>query len=53
MLDPVGDDFSAGAEDLWTTPPTIRQGDTVQLGLNVHRQGQDGAPGAGGLLPPV
>jgi len=39
VLDPVGDDFSAGAEDLWTTPLTIRQGDTVLLGLNVHRQG--------------
>lgn len=39
VLDPVGDDFAAGVEDLWTTPLTIRQGDTVLLGLNVHRQG--------------
>jgi hypothetical protein len=39
VLDPIGDDFSAGAEDLWTTPLTIRQGETVLLGLNVHRQG--------------
>ena len=39
VLDPIGDDFAAGAEDLWTTPLTIRQGDTVLLGLNVHRQG--------------
>ena len=39
VLDPIGDDFAAGAEDLWTTPLTIRQGDAVLLGLNVHRQG--------------
>lgn len=39
VLDPVGDDFAAGAEDLWTTPLTIRQGDLVLIGLNVHRQG--------------
>ena len=39
VLDPVGDDFAAGVDDLWTTPLTIRQGDTVLLGLNVHRQG--------------
>jgi hypothetical protein len=39
VLDPIGDDFSASDEDLWTTPLTIRQGETVLLGLNVHRQG--------------
>ena len=39
VLDAAGDDFSAGAEDLWVSPATIRQGDTVQLGLNVHRRG--------------
>jgi len=39
VLDPVGDDFAAGVDDLWTTPLTIRQGETVLLGLNVHRQG--------------
>lgn len=38
-LTPAGDDFFAFADDLWTSPPTIRQGDTVLLGLNVHRQG--------------
>ena len=39
VLDPVGDDFAAGVDDLWTTPLTIRQGETVLLGLNVQRQG--------------
>ena len=39
VLDAAGDDFSAGEEDLWVSPSTIRQGDTVQLGLNVHRRG--------------
>jgi subtilisin family serine protease len=33
------DDFWAGAEDLWTDPLTVRAGDSVQLGLNVHRHG--------------
>lgn len=39
VLDPIGDDFAAGVDDLWTTPLTIRQGETVLLGLNVQRQG--------------
>lgn len=38
-LDPASDDFSARDEDLWTLPMTIRQGETVQLGVNVRRQG--------------
>lgn len=38
-LDPAGDDFYAEADDLWTAPTTLRQGDSVQLGVNVHRQG--------------
>jgi subtilisin family serine protease len=33
------EDFWATAEDLWTDPTTVRQGQTVQLGLNVHRHG--------------
>jgi hypothetical protein len=59
VLDPIGDDFFASDDDLWTNPATVRQGDTVQLGLNVHRQGGKstkevvvvfyrGAPEAGG-----
>lgn len=39
VLMPAGDDFFANLDDLWTSPPTIRQGDMVLLGLNVHRQG--------------
>ncbi|MFN8463996.1 MAG: CARDB domain-containing protein [Caldilineaceae bacterium] len=39
VLDPAGDDFFAAVEDLWSDPPTLRQGETVELGLNVHRQG--------------
>ena len=33
------EDFWATAEDLWTDPLTVRQGQAVQLGLNVHRHG--------------
>lgn len=33
----VMNDFSASSEDLWTAPVTIRAGNTVVLGLNVHR----------------
>ncbi len=39
VLDPAGDDFSVSTEDIWTTPLTIREGDEVLLGVNVHRQG--------------
>jgi hypothetical protein len=39
VLDPIGDDFFASADDVWTNPAALRQGDTAQLGLNVHRQG--------------
>jgi len=39
VFDAARDDFSASAEDFWVAPATIRQGDTVQLGLNVHRRG--------------
>jgi hypothetical protein len=60
-LNPVGDDFFATADDLWTSPSTVRQGDIVMLGLNIHRQGGEstlqptiafylGDPAAGGTL---
>ncbi|MBN1876471.1 MAG: IPT/TIG domain-containing protein [Anaerolineae bacterium] len=39
VLDPAGDDFSTTSDDIWTTPITIRQGDSVMLGANVRRQG--------------
>jgi parallel beta-helix repeat protein len=38
-LDPAGDDLFAEADDIWTSPMTIRQGESVSLGVNVHRQG--------------
>ena len=60
-LDPTSDDFSVREDDLWTLPITIRQGETVQLGVNVHRQGGQrtlqpevafyvGDPANGGIL---
>ena len=39
VLDVTSDDFFANDEDLWSDPLTIREGATVWLGLNVHRQG--------------
>jgi hypothetical protein len=36
-LDVIKNDFSASDEDLWTAPATIREGNTINLGLNVHR----------------
>lgn len=33
------EDFWAAPEDLWTDPATVRQGQQVRLGLNVHRHG--------------
>ena len=36
-LDVIKNDFSASDEDLWTAPATIREGNTITLGLNVHR----------------
>lgn len=39
VLSQDGDDFLANSEDLWSDPPTIRQGDIVNLGLNVYRRG--------------
>ena len=39
VQDPLQDDFFANSSDLWTSPPSILQGDQVLLGLNVHRQG--------------
>lgn len=39
VLDVASEDYSAGTDDLWVAPTTIRQGDMVQLGLNVHRRG--------------
>ena len=33
------DDFFAGPDDLWTFPYSIHEGDVVQLGLVVHRNG--------------
>ena len=55
------DDFFVGPEDIWTNPRTVRTGDTVQLGLNLHRRGGKasvqvavafylGDPAAGGTL---
>jgi hypothetical protein len=39
VQDPLQDDFFAEVSDLWTSPVSIRQGDQVVLGLNVHRLG--------------
>jgi hypothetical protein len=39
VLTHAGDDLSVNADDIWTLPITIRQGDLVQLGVNVHRDG--------------
>jgi hypothetical protein len=39
VLDSAGDDFYAEDRDIWTLPNTVRQGDTISLGVNVHRQG--------------
>ncbi len=61
VLDPVQDDLYADADDIWTDPSTLRRGDTVHLGVNVHRQGGKatlqpwvafylGDPRAGGTL---
>jgi len=36
-LDVIKNDFSAANEDLWTAPATIREGNTILVGLNVHR----------------
>ncbi|MCX6017484.1 MAG: S8 family serine peptidase [Chloroflexi bacterium] len=33
------DDWFATEEDLWSSPSMVRSGDTVQIGLNVHRIG--------------
>jgi len=60
-LDPAGDDFYATAEDIWTAPTTIRDGDEVMLGVNLRRQGGKvtlepevafylGDPDSGGVL---
>lgn len=45
-LDGSLNDFSASSEDLWTAPATIREGNTVVLGLNVHRLSGDGLAAA-------
>jgi hypothetical protein len=37
------DDLSAEPADLWTSPATIFDGQTVELGLNVHRTGGNAA----------
>ena len=34
-------DLYATDDDLWTDPPTVRQGITIDLGLNVRRSGGD------------
>jgi subtilisin family serine protease len=39
VLQPDSEDFWAEEEDLWTDPSTVRQGQQVQLGLNIHRHG--------------
>ncbi len=39
VLDRTVDDFSVTSEDVWSSPATIRQGDVVALGANVHRLG--------------
>jgi hypothetical protein len=36
---PVMDDLSAEEDDLWTLPISVRQGEKVRLGLNIHRLG--------------
>jgi hypothetical protein len=38
-IDPVLDDFYASDADLWTSPASFRQGESVLLGLNVYRSG--------------
>ncbi len=42
-LAPGGDDFFATSDDIWTSPTTLRQGDVVQVGVNIHRQGGSSA----------
>ncbi len=39
VLDPGGDDFSIGAEDIWLSPTTVRQGEQASLGINIRRHG--------------
>lgn len=62
VMDAVGDDLYVEPGDIWTNPITVRRGDTVQLGVNLHRRGgkttlqsvavrfYTGVPGAGGTL---
>ncbi len=39
VQDFLSEDWFANPEDIWTTPSSVRQGDTITLGVNVNRQG--------------
>lgn len=47
-IDPAGADLAAADTDLWFDPGTARAGESVTIGVNVHRSG-----GSGSLAPQV
>lgn len=61
VVSPASDDLAISADDVWGDPHVARTGETIQLGVNIHRLGGSnvlqpvvkfylGDPGQGGTL---